>query len=66
MNIKRYLKYTLPPLILFFVFCWIIIPQFLPQLLPIRSKILLFGVLFFIILGDIVDLTDPDKKNKRR
>ena len=66
MDIKRYLKYTLPVFILFLAFCWIIIPQFLPQLLPVRNKILLFGMVFFIIFGDIVDMTDPKKRNKKR
>lgn len=61
MDVKRYLKYTLPLLILFFIFCWVIIPNFLPQLMPKRNQILMIGAVFFLILGDIVDLTGRKK-----
>lgn len=61
MDIKRYLKYTLPLLILFFIFCWVIIPNFLPQLMEKRNQILIIGAVFFLILGDVVNLTGGRK-----
>ena len=61
MDVKRYLKYTLPLLILFFIFCWVIIPNFLPQLMEKRNQILIIGAVFFLILGDVVNLTGGRK-----
>lgn len=61
MDVKRYLKYTLPLLILFFIFCWVIIPNFLPQLMEKRNQILIIGAAFFLILGDVVNLTGGRK-----
>lgn len=62
MDIKRYLLYTLPLLILFFIFCWFIIPNFLPALMPKRNLILLCGAVFFLILSDLFNIMSGGNK----
>jgi hypothetical protein len=54
LDIKKYLKYTLPVLILLLLFCWVIIPEFLPQLMEKRGIILLCGALAIGMVGDAV------------
>lgn len=56
MGSNKYLKYIIPLLILFFIFCLFIIPNFIPALMPKRNQILMFGSIFFLIIGDLVNM----------
>lgn len=56
MDYKKYFMYTLPILILLLVFCWFIIPNFLPQLMGKRNLILLCGALAIAMVGDAITM----------